>query len=104
MKHLSDLKTSKPLPDSRGSVGCVSKTPLPGGRGSVTCAPELSRDRQGAGIFRAHWALFLAITTDPITATSNKTDAISKGTRYSEKSTSAIRSVFPGAAGTGSDG
>ena len=39
--------------------------------------------------------LFFAMTTEPTTATSSRTEAISKGSRYSEKSESASTSVFP---------
>src|SRR6266550_6276193 len=42
--------------------------------------------------------LFFAMTTEPTTATSSSTEAISKGSRYWENSTVAIRSVLPSVA------
>ena len=42
--------------------------------------------------------LFFAITTEPTTATSSSTEAISNGSRYCENSTSAICSVLPSVA------
>src|ERR1035437_8152467 len=45
--------------------------------------------------------LFLAIATEPTTATNSSREAISKGSRYSENSESASISVLPRAAETG---
>src|ERR1035437_1435956 len=43
--------------------------------------------------------LFFAITTEPTTATSSRTEAISNGSRYSPNNESAMRSVLPNPAG-----
>src|SRR5438445_13753100 len=62
-------------------------------------ADEQQRGAQGQVVYgpdRLHvQILFLAMTTEPTTATRSKTEAISNGSRYSRKSESATCSVFP---------
>src|ERR1039458_779851 len=47
----------------------------------------------------ANMAVYFAITTEPTTATSSRTEAISNGSRYSPNNASAICSVLPRPAG-----